>query len=243
MFGTPTVAVVGGGVAGLTAATFTARADLDTTVFDADESILERNAHLENVPGFPAGVNSRTFLDLTREQAREAGVDFVETEVTDVGAEADGFTVTGADYSGTFDFVVVSSWSDASFLDELDLEFIEQGTKTYIDTEGQGRTGIPGLYAAGRIAGRYHQTVVSAGSGAEAALSLLEDSQVPFYHDWVAPAGYFTGRGREVPPGCEEIDEAERRERERESMERMQEAFAEPHPGEPTMHPSVDTED
>ncbi|WP_343750104.1 NAD(P)-binding protein, partial [Salarchaeum japonicum] len=35
MSDTPTVGIVGGGVAGLTAATFTARADLETTVFDA----------------------------------------------------------------------------------------------------------------------------------------------------------------------------------------------------------------
>ena len=71
------------------------------------------------------------------------------------------------------------------------------------------------------------------------AVTLVDDSEVPYYHDWVAPEGYFTERGREVPPGCEEIDEAERRRRERESMELMAEAFAERHPDEPTMHPSV----
>jgi len=236
---TPTVGIVGGGVAGLTAATFTARADLDTTVFDAGESIFARNAHVENLPGFPAGVNPRLFLDLTREQATDAGATVVDAEVVDVDAAAAGFEVT-ADDAYEFDFVVVSSWSDASFLDDLGLDFIEQGTKTYLDTDGQGRTGVPGLYAAGRVAGRYHQAVVSAGSGAEAALTLLEDSDVPFYHDWVAPEGYFTGRGREVPPGCEEIDEAERERRERASMQRMREAFSERHPDEPTMHPSVE---
>lgn len=63
--------------------------------------------------------------------------------------------------------------------------------------------------------------------------------KLPTYHDWVAPEGYFTERGREVPPGCEEIDEQERLRRERESMQLMQEAFDEHHPDEPTMHPSV----
>ena len=38
---------------------------------------------------------------------------------------------------------------------------------------------------------------------------------------------------------AEEIDEAERRRRERESMEVMTEAFAERYPDDPTMHPSV----
>jgi thioredoxin reductase (NADPH) len=59
------------------------------------------------------------------------------------------------------------------------------------------------------------------------------------YHDWVAPESYFTGRGREVPPGCEEIDDDERDRRERESLDVMQEYFAEPHPETPTQHPSV----
>ncbi|ERH08296.1 MAG: hypothetical protein J07HX64_00036 [halophilic archaeon J07HX64] len=38
----------------------------------------------------------------------------------------------------------------------------------------------------------------------------------------MTPEGYFTDRGREVPPGCEEIDEAERQRRERESMQVIQ---------------------
>jgi len=42
------VLIVGGGVAGLSAATFTARTGLETLVIDTDESILRRNAHLEN---------------------------------------------------------------------------------------------------------------------------------------------------------------------------------------------------
>ncbi|MFT4923653.1 MAG: thioredoxin reductase (NADPH), partial [Haloarculaceae archaeon] len=48
------VCIVGAGPAGLTAGIFTARAGLDTLVVNTDAPILERNAHLENVPGFPA---------------------------------------------------------------------------------------------------------------------------------------------------------------------------------------------
>ena len=80
---------------------------------------------------------------------------------------------------------------------------------------------------------------MAAGNGAEVALALVDDSDVPFYYDWVAPEGYFTDRGREVPPGCEGIDKTERRRRKRESMEVVTEAFAERHPDDPTMHPGV----
>jgi hypothetical protein len=59
----------------------------------------------------------------------------------------------------------------------------------------------------------------------------------------VTPEGYFTGRGRACPPGCEEIDAADREAREAESVAAMQEWFAEPHPAEPQQHPSVDDEE
>ncbi|MFB6186812.1 MAG: thioredoxin reductase, partial [Halobacteriaceae archaeon] len=116
--------------------------------------------------------------------------------------------------------------------------------KKFVDTDERGRTGVKGLYAAGRLAQKPHQTVVSAGHGAEVAVTLLEECDEPFYHDWVAPSGYFTGRGRDVPPGCEEIDEEERKNREQKSIETMGEYFRTPHPDPPEQHPSVvDDED
>ncbi|MFQ3319333.1 MAG: thioredoxin reductase (NADPH) [Natronomonas sp.] len=242
----PRVAVIGGGVAGLTAATFTARAGFDTVIINHGESVLQRNAHLENVPGFPAGVNARLFLDLLEAQAGRNGCLFEQGVVTTL-AEAedaeDGFRIrveADEEFDLLADYVVVASWSDTDYLEAIDgVGFIDRGSKTYIDIDDFGRTGVDGLYAAGRIAEKLHQTVVCAGHGAEVALTLVDDSDVPFYHDWVAPEGYFTDRGREVPPGCEEIDEQERRRRERESLEVMTEAFDERHPDEPTMHPSV----
>ncbi|NIB98993.1 NAD(P)/FAD-dependent oxidoreductase [Halobacterium sp. R2-5] len=238
---TENVAVVGGGPAGLTAAIYTARAGLDTTVYDAGEPILARNAHLENVPGFPAGVNARTFLDATRQQAEEAGVEFVEANVERVEEADDEFRVeTDAAGAATADFVVAASWPDITYLDGFELSRIDRGSKTMLDVDEFGRTDVDGVYAAGRVARQYHQTVVAAGHGATVGLTVVEDSDVAFYHDWVAPEGYFTGRDRDVPPGCEEIDEDERRERERESLE----ALAALSPAEPpTMHPSVADDD
>lgn len=68
---------------------------------------------------------------------------------------------------------------------------------------------------------------------------MIEDSDVPFYHDWVAPEGYFTGRDRIVPPDCEELDQEERQHRERGSLNVMRAYFGEPHPDEPIQYPSV----
>jgi thioredoxin reductase len=234
------VLVVGGGVAGLSAAVFTARADLDTLVLDSGESIIRRNAHLENYPGFPAGVNARLLLDLLGEQAERAGCERREAAVERVEVVEDGFiarTTDGDRYDA--ECVIAATRNTTDYLDAIDgVGIIDRG-KSFVDTDERGRTGVDGLYAAGRLAEKPYQAVINAGHGAEVAVTLLEDDDRPFYHDWVAPEGYFTDRGREVPPGCEEIDDEERRRREEESLEVMRELFAERHSSEQVTHPSV----
>jgi thioredoxin reductase len=251
--------VVGGGVAGLSAAVFTARQGLDTLVIDPGESILRRNAHLENFPGFPLGVNARRLLDLLGEQAETAGADRLDARVRRVAALGD---VADADSAGTGGdapdrgaprfavetggddrirtrHVVAATKNEVGYLDGVDGVGILDRGKAYVDVDERGRTGVDGLYAAGRLAEKPHQAAVCAGHGAEVAVALLEDDDAPFYHDWVAPAGYFTDRGREVPPGCEEIDDDERREREAASLDATRERFAEPHPDPQETHPSL----
>jgi thioredoxin reductase len=238
---TTDVLVVGGGVAGLTAATFTARADLDTLVLNDGESILRRNAHLENVPGFPAGVNPRLFADLLTEQAERNGVVIESARVVAVepGGDDRWFSVrTTAGETHRARYVVAASWSDASYL-PAEVDRRSAGSKTFVDEDGVGRTSVAGLYAAGRLAETYHQAVVAAGHGAQVGITLVHDSDTPFYHDWVTPEGYFTDRGREVPPGCEEIGPAEQRRRQAASRELMRERFAEPHRERQRTHPSL----
>lgn len=235
------VAVVGGGVAGRSAAIFTARHDLETIVLDAGAPLLRRNAHLENYPGFPAGVNSRLLLDSMAEQAERAGATRREATVTDLQRVDDGFEIetAGGDLL-TATRVVAATKNETDYLAGIEgVDIVDRG-KTFVAVDERGRTGVENLYAAGRLAGKPHQTVVAAGHGAEVAVTLLEEADVPFYHDWVAPEGYFTGRGRDVPPGVEEIPEAERLERERRSLEWMAEVSASPHPDTPDQHPSVE---
>jgi thioredoxin reductase (NADPH) len=235
------VAVVGGGVAGRTAAIFTARHDFETVVFDTGSSILRRNAHLENYPGFPAGVSARLLLEMMAEQAERAGCEFREAEVTHVDdAGGEEFVVeTAAGEELTAEYIVAATKNATDYLAGIDGVGIVDRGKTFVEVDERGRTGVDGLYAAGRLAGKPHQTVVSAGHGAEVAVTLLEDADKPFYHDWVAPEGYFTGRDRNVPPGCEEINDAERRRREGESLAVMREHFEEAYPEPPEQHPSV----
>jgi len=245
------VVVVGGGVAGLSAAVFTARHGLDTLVVDAGGSVLRRNARLENFPGFPGGVDARRLLDLLGEQVDAAGADRIDGRVTRVERldappeDGDGgarrFAVeTESGDRFTAAHVVAASKNEVGYLTDLaGVDILDRG-KAYLDADERGRTGVEGLYAAGRLARKPHQAAVCAGHGAEVGVTLLEDADRPFYHDWVAPDGYFTDRGRDLPPGCEEIDATERRERAADGRETMQSSFADPHPDPQETHPSLE---
>jgi len=235
------VVIVGGGVAGLSAAVFTARHGLETLIVDPGESILRRNAHLENFPGFPAGVNARQLLELMGEQAERAGCDRLAAAVTHLEETEGGFAVETSNSERVYtNAVIAATKNEVGYLTGLEgVGIIERG-KSYVDTDERGRTGVDGLYAAGRLAEKPHQAIVCAGHGAAVAVTVLEDDDRPFYHDWVAPDGYFTDRGRDLPPGCEEIDEGERSEREARSLEVIQEHFAEPHPDAQETHPSLE---
>ncbi|WP_435335449.1 NAD(P)/FAD-dependent oxidoreductase [Haloarchaeobius sp. TZWWS8] len=242
------VCIVGGGVSGLSAAIFTARAGLETLVVNDGEPILYRNAHLENFPGFPAGVDARRLHRQMLAQAENAGCEFRDARVTNVRQResGDGFRVVaslGAE-PGELDVrrVVAASWSDSSYLDETGVELDTRGSKTYVPVDHAGRTDVEGIYAAGRLADQYHQAIVCAGHGATVGLTIVHESNVNFYHDWVTPEGYFTGRGRDVPPGCEEIDDDERRARDRAARD-ANAAYTVPLDDEPRMHPSVDLDD
>ena len=137
-------------------------------------------------------------------------------------------------------YVVAATKNEVGYLEGIDGVGIVDRGKSYVDVDERGRTGVDGLYAAGRLAEKPHQAAVCAGHGAEVAVTLLEDADAPFYHDWVAPEGYFTDRGREVPPGCEEIDADERRAREAAALDATRERFAEPHPDPQETHPSLE---
>ncbi|ELY60278.1 FAD-dependent pyridine nucleotide-disulfide oxidoreductase [Natronococcus amylolyticus DSM 10524] len=240
------VCIVGGGVAGLAASIFTARAGLDTLVVDGGESILARNASLENYPGFPDGIDARRYLQLTREQAKNAGATFELGHVEGVTAIDEtvlerGF-VLETDGGDPLEArrVIAASWSDSDYLVPLDVGRLQRGNKHFVSVDEGGRTAVDGVYAAGRIADEPHQAIIAAGHGAKVGFAVIHDADVNYYQDWVVPEGYFTGRGREVPPACEEIDDEERRRRDERARETMVEALSEPLEERPTMHPSVE---
>jgi thioredoxin reductase (NADPH) len=92
------VVVVGGGVAALTAAAFSARQGLQTVVM-ADVLIGGQILNVEeiaNFPGFPDSISGADFAALVEQQASDAGADFVFDQAQSITVGASGFTVAGA---------------------------------------------------------------------------------------------------------------------------------------------------
>ena len=87
------LAIVGGGTAGASAATFTGRAGLQTVVIDGDKG-MTRRAMLYNHLGFPEGITGPELVDKGQEQAEKAGATWMKADVTGLEKRDDGFVLT-----------------------------------------------------------------------------------------------------------------------------------------------------
>lgn len=99
------VVILGSGPAGLTAAIYTARADLRPLVIEGEPSStsdqpggqLMLTTEVENFPGFPEGVQGPELMDSMRDQAKKFGAELVTTQATRVELDASPFRLWTAE--------------------------------------------------------------------------------------------------------------------------------------------------
>jgi len=180
-----TVAVIGGGAAGLTAAHFLARAGLQVELYDQDRSILKR-ARLLNLPG-AVELEGRELLAQLRAKIDEASVTTRAGKVDDVVAGGGRFIVRSEQAGDTTaDYVVLATGQGTLRLASLALETTEARqpfVKQNVVTDRWGATSVPGVYACGVVAGWPSQAVVCAGSGAAVAIEIATAAHGSFWVD------------------------------------------------------------
>ncbi|MBA2432282.1 MAG: NAD(P)/FAD-dependent oxidoreductase [Chthoniobacterales bacterium] len=87
------VIVVGGGLAGLSAAIYLGRAQRDTLVIDSGHSMAQWEPKVENYLGFPEGVHGEELLKFGRQQAQRHEVRFTEDKIERIEKGDDGVFV------------------------------------------------------------------------------------------------------------------------------------------------------
>ena len=178
-----TVAIVGGGPAGLSAGLFASKNGLGAVLFDTDKTWMHK-AHLFNYPGI-GSVGGSEYISIARQQADDFGVDRKQGEkVTAVEAAGDGFVVTTEADEYEADYVVLATGANRDLAESLGCEFDDD----LVDVGVSMETSVEGAYATGAmVRAEEWQAVISAGDGAAAALNILSNERGEHYHDFDVP--------------------------------------------------------
>lgn len=191
MANTYDVIIVGGGVAGLSAAIYTGGAKLSTMVFDTGKSQITQVSKVMNYPGFAEGISGTEWIERCRRQVSELGVELLNREITGIEQKPGLFTVSTEAEQYESRFLVLATNTNWKILEDLGFELevnplVPSGKIKYVQGVGyNGETHILNLYLAGLHTPVQSQAVVAAGQGANIGITIaskiLEKSYM--WHD------------------------------------------------------------
>ncbi len=174
------VIIIGDGPAGLSAALFLAKNGQNVIVFGLDKTSMHY-AMLYNYLGVPE-ITGSDFQKVAREQVLKFGAVIRAEEVSTIEPSRTGFTVTtssGENYEGKY--LILAEGKALKLAKSLELPTTDAG----VEVDRNYRTSIAGLYVIGRSTRiQRSQAIISAGSGAVAALDILSTEKGKDFNDF-----------------------------------------------------------
>lgn len=110
--------ILGSGPAGLTAALYSARANLEPLLVEGitPGGQLTITTEVENYPGFEHGIQGPELMDVLRKQAARFGTQFLTGDVTAVKLEASPFTLTLEERTLRCEALIIATGASAKLL-------------------------------------------------------------------------------------------------------------------------------
>ncbi len=112
------VIIIGSGPAGLTAAIYASRANLNPLVIEGEEAggQLMTTTDVENFPGFPKGIQGPELMMITRAQAERFGTRFITRNISKVDFSSRPFKMWVGDQLYQSQAVIISTGASAKYI-------------------------------------------------------------------------------------------------------------------------------
>lgn len=178
------VAVIGAGPAGASAAIFLAKAGKKTLVIDHDKSITKR-AWIENHYGV-LEISGPDLVETGIKQFKKFGAEHVEDEVKAIRKNGDRFELETENGTYQAKQILLATGVLTNLAESLGLstkEGTEPRIKSIYEVDADGKTNVPGVWAAGTAAGVSVHTIITAGDGAKVAINIISELNGERYVD------------------------------------------------------------